>query len=94
MADKRYLLFDRQNGEITEVQFTNSDFQSISDVKNLRWAPSRYQAVIPENYIIQPLNAGELIERYNQGHLNGRLKEIASKLQEEDNPVLTLIKLK
>lgn len=92
--DRRQLLFDRESGEICEVQMVNSDFSSSADMKKLKWFPSRYQAVVPGNCIIHPLSAGELIELYNQGHLNGRLKEIASKLEEEDNPVLTLIRFK
>lgn len=94
VPDKQYFLYDRNSGEISEIQIINPDFRSSEDAKNLNWPPSRYQAVIPDNCIIQPLPATTLIELYNKEQLSGPLKEIASKLQEEDNPVLTLIKFK
>lgn len=54
-----------------------------------------------ENYISLPHNTGitskraeYLLQDYNDGKLEGKLKEIASKLKEDDNPVLILIKFK
>ena len=42
----------------------------------------------------QYLEAWELVKDYKAGRLKGELKEIASKLGEEDNPVIMLIKHK
>ena len=35
-----------------------------------------------------------LLEKYEKGELKGRLKEIASQLDIEDNPVLVLVRFK
>ena len=40
------------------------------------------------------LEAYQLVESYNKGELKGQLKEIASKLDEDSNPVIMLIKHK
>ena len=40
------------------------------------------------------LNAAELVEANSKGELKGRLQEIASQLDEEDNPVIMLVKRK
>lgn len=42
----------------------------------------------------QHLEAADLIQDYERGRLKGRLKEIASELNEESNPVIMLIKQK
>ena len=42
----------------------------------------------------QPLQAPDLVEAYQAGKLQGRLKEIAAGLDEEDNAVVMLIKYK
>ena len=40
------------------------------------------------------LESHSLVEDYKKGVLKGKLKDIASKLDEEDNPVIMLIKHK
>ena len=41
------------------------------------------------------LNASRLVEIYKKGQLkDGQLKEIASRLSEEDNPVIMLVRQK
>jgi hypothetical protein len=40
------------------------------------------------------LEAYKLVEDYKKGLLKGRLKEIAATLDEEDNPVIMMIKQK
>jgi hypothetical protein len=43
----------------------------------------------------QKIEAYQLVESYKKGEIkNGKLKEIASKLDEEDNPVIMLVKHK
>lgn len=48
----------------------------------------------PEFVIGQSLQAHELAEAYGKGRLKGKLKEIATTLDEESNPVIMLIKHK
>jgi hypothetical protein len=43
---------------------------------------------------IKRIDAYKLVESYNKGELKGKLKEIASTLKENDNPVLMIMKLK
>ena len=50
--------------------------------------------ITPENTILQYYPADVLKELLELGKLQGKLKEIASKLDEEDNPVLVLAKFK
>ena len=50
--------------------------------------------VLPNNTGIIAQRAEKLLKDYNDGKLEGELKEIASKLKEDDNPVLMLIKFK
>ena len=53
--------------------------------------------LIPVNHEIESrllLESFQLVEDYKKGILKGKLKEIASKLDEEDNPVIMLIKHK
>ena len=40
------------------------------------------------------LEAYQLVESYNKGELKGKLKEIASELDEDSNPVVMLVKHK
>ncbi|MDR1356214.1 MAG: 6-bladed beta-propeller, partial [Tannerellaceae bacterium] len=42
----------------------------------------------------QPIQSDQLVEDYENGKLKGRLKEIASTIDEESNPVIMLIKHK
>lgn len=49
---------------------------------------------LPHNTGLTPISAQYLLQDYNDGKLEGELKEIASKLKEDDNPVLMLIKFK
>lgn len=48
----------------------------------------------PRNTALCRITPERLLKDYNDGKLEGELKEIASKLKEDDNPVLMLIKFK
>ena len=49
---------------------------------------------LPRNTALCRITPERLLKNYNDGKLEGELKEIASKLKEDDNPVLMLIKFK
>jgi hypothetical protein len=54
-------------------------------------------ALSPVNHEIeswQPLEAYQLVESYKKGELKGKLKEIAAKLDADDNPVIMPIQHK
>jgi hypothetical protein len=40
------------------------------------------------------LEADDLVAAYENGHLKGKLKEVAEYLKEDDNPVIMLVKYK
>ncbi|MEG2856953.1 MAG: 6-bladed beta-propeller, partial [Bacteroides sp.] len=50
--------------------------------------------VLPRGYVLQAYPADFLMELNEAGKLKGKLKTIASKLSEEDNPVLMIAKFK
>ena len=50
--------------------------------------------ILPDNTVLQYYRSYELLELYEGGKLQGELKEIASKLSEEDNPIIMLAKFK
>jgi hypothetical protein len=82
------LVYDRQEKVIFEYVVYNDDYSGKKEV---------FMKSIPINGEIttwQPLEASKLVESYKKGELKGKLKEIAAKLDEEDNPVIMLIKHK
>ncbi|GHT60073.1 hypothetical protein AGMMS50239_08230 [Bacteroidia bacterium] len=85
------LIYDKKEEQTYQCVLYNDDY------------PSKKQAGIENstNFIntanataVVLFQAYELIEAYKQGNLNGQLKEIASKLTEDDNPVLMVAKFK
>jgi hypothetical protein len=86
------LVFDKRKGEISEQNFYNVDDLSKKTIafghllENIRAIDNnRYYLSIP---------ADQLKEAYENGELTGKLKEIASKITEDDNPVLMVVKFK
>ena len=81
------LAYDRQDNTIYSCILYNDDF---SNKKLFINSP-------PVNHEIatwQSLEAYQLVEALKKGDLKGRLKEIAATLDEEDNPVIMLVKHK
>ena len=48
----------------------------------------------PSCMAYETITADKLVEAYQEHKLQGQLEEIASKLDEEDNPVIMLVKRK
>lgn len=93
LPDRTYLQ-DRQTGACIQTKICDAN---ITDTKhrfssNLRMTANNH--TVPSNHILQIYPAYELIELNGDGKLKGELKEIASKLTEEDNPVIMLAKFK
>ena len=85
------LVYDKQKKAIFEYKVYNKDY---AEKKLISLKPLGAR---PENDGIaafQVLECYQLIESYRKGELKGRLKEIAAKLHEEDNPVIMLMKYK
>ena len=89
--DKTFLQ-DRYTGECTQIKLAD---KNITDKKyRFRHRASANLFCPPKGCIMQYYPAYRLIELYKEGKLQGELKEIASKLSEDDNPVLMLAKFK
>ena len=86
---RTYLMYDRQEKASFGYTIYNGDYSIKKEM---------YMTVTtPVNHEIEswyPLEAIELVESYKNGELKGKLKEIAATLNEEDNPVIMLIKHK
>lgn len=88
--DKRILLLDRYTGECNELRY--SDANGVTSDMNSRLLSNKY--TLPRNYGMLNYPADLLKELNDAGKLKGKLKEIASKLKEDDNPVLLIAKFK
>ena len=83
------LVFDKQENALFEPTVYNDDF--TTQIRVGMWSNS----VNHEIATFQIIEAYQLVDDYKEGRLkDGKLKEIASKLDEEDNPVIMLIKHK
>ena len=81
------LIYDKQEKSTYTYIIRNADFEGSNVAL---WESS----LSPEIASYRTLHAHELVEAYEQGKLKGRLKEIASTLDEEDNGVIMLLKQK
>ena len=85
-------LQDRRTGKCIQTKLVD---KNITDKKHrFRSRPSANGYTVPKHHIMQHYPAYVLIELLEEGKLQGELKEIASKLTEEDNPVIMLAKFK
>ncbi|MDR1408662.1 MAG: 6-bladed beta-propeller [Tannerella sp.] len=80
------LMYDRQKKAIFRYTVYNDDYSNKISV-NMKSA-----SVNDEIASWQNLEAHQLVAAREKGQLKGRLKEIAATLDEEDNPVIMLIK--
>ena len=98
--DPKQYLYDKRTGECVEVQFSNADGISAEDAAEHLTYQNRLSAnlyVMPDdmqNVAIQRMPAEFLVRQYESGKLKGRLKEIASRLKEDDNPVLMIARFR
>lgn len=83
------LMYDKEEKAIFQVTVCNDDYAEKRPVAMTAKSINR------EIEDATSLNASRLVEIYKKGQLkDGKLKEIASKLNEEDNPVIMLVKQK
>ena len=81
------LIYDKQEKSTYTYIIRNADFEGSNVAL---WESS----LNPEIASYRTLHAHELVEAYEKGKLKGKLKEIASTLDEEDNGVIMLLKQK
>lgn len=80
---------DYQTKNIYIPRFINKDFISKNEM-NLMRSPD----MLPPNCMYTLFSPDRLIERNISGKLTGKLKEIAMKLKEDDNPIIMLVNFK
>ena len=85
----KFLVYDKEAKSTYEYRLTNSDLPEKSPVPIIFAQLQNYPLVV-----CQTLEAPDLVEAYQAGKLQGHLKEIAAKLDEEDNAVIMLVKYK
>lgn len=85
------LIWNRKTNQVEKWEIYNSDM----DAAMLRYPLTRLNAFSDKNMGVAFYTAETLITLNNEGKLKGKLKEVASKLQdEEDNKILLIAKYK
>ena len=87
--DSKFFFLDRKSSSISEAKIQMSD---VVTKKDLSW--DCYGKDLHESGVTRTFKASTLIKLLKEQRLNGKLKEIASTLNEEDNPVLMMAKFK
>ena len=85
----RKLVYDQQTGKIFTYRLINQDYQPGKAEKL-----GQFFCDLPTGYAREKLAPTQLLQDYGAGKLQGKLKEVASRLNEEDNTVLMLVKFK
>lgn len=89
----KFYMIDKKENQIYRLNtyIKNLDYlDQVIDLDAYGLPDSDY----PANICVQCLYAYKLCEAYEKGKLSGKLKDIAAKLNEDDNPVLMIIKFK
>ena len=87
--DSELFLLDWKSSSISAVTIKMSDMIRRNEI---RW--DSYSKDLHESGVAHSFRASVLIKRLKEQRLNGKLKEIASTLKEDDNPVLMMAKFK
>ena len=92
--DPSRLWYDRKDNSLSQVAFINADIAPDATAKLVSNTLNACNHLLPGNCAIQRYPVAYLQALNEEGKLKGRLKEIASNLKEDDNPVLMLVKFK
>jgi len=85
---RTFMVYDRQEKDIFNYTVYNGDYT----IKKEEYMNARPISHDIESW--QPIEPFRLVEANKKGELKGKLKEIAEKLAEDDNPVIMLLKHK
>ena len=84
-------IFDKNLSKIFELEaIINKDY--IKGGETNLFGLNR--AEVPAGHCIKTIKAEKLYQDYKEGNLRGKLKEIAVNIQEDDNPILMIVKFK
>ena len=86
---RTFIMYDKQKKAFGGYTVYNGDYSIKKEIYMNMITPANHEI---ESWL--PLEASQLVEAYKNMELKGRLKEIAATLDEEDNPVIMLIKHK
>ena len=84
-----YLAYDKLDNTLFEYEVYNDDFLE-KKLFNFSWQVTTNDEIA----YMQTLESYQLVEAFKKGLLKGKLKEIAATLDEEDNPVIMIVKHK
>ncbi|MDL2281501.1 6-bladed beta-propeller [Parabacteroides sp. OttesenSCG-928-G06] len=84
-----YIAYDRQEKRFLGYTIYNGDYTTKKDIYMSRLRPVNHEIDSWSTF-----EAYQLVESYGKGELQGKLKEIAATLDEEDNVVVMLVKHK
>ena len=87
---RTFFMYDRQENAFFGYNVYNGDYSIKREIYMNRFRPINHEII--ESW--QALEADQLVEDYEKDILKGRLKEIATGLKEESNPVIMLVKHK
>lgn len=82
---------DLDKNEIFEPYFYNKDFHNCKSFNNIQSFSPKDAG---KNMGAKSINAHILVDALEKGELSGQLKQIASALHEDDNPVLMILRFK
>ena len=90
---KAYMM-DKKTNQIYYLKdyFKNKDYIGLKVHLDM-FGPS-VLADLPNNVCVQSLNITKLCEAYEAGKLKGKLKEVASRLKDDDNGIFAIYKIK
>lgn len=86
---RTFIMYDKQEKNFSRYSVYNGDYLIQKEVNMNTIRP-----LCHGNESWQLLDAPQLVDAYEKGQLQGKLKEIAAKLNEDSNPVIMLIKSK
>ena len=87
-GEEQDLVYDKQQKAVFHYTLYNRDY------KYQKYLSLKGKNINDEIVSVESLDAFDLIRDYKKGYLQGELKEIASKMTEEDNAVILLMKCK
>ena len=92
-------ILDRKTNEICRLELYDSLLDPELNIQSKRGIITAFpdnfdNSVKIENHAASRYQTSILVEKYKEGKLKGKLKEIASKLKEDDNNVVAIFKFK
>ena len=82
-------IFDKKLSQVYELEaLINKDYIKGGHINLF----GLNRAEVPADHCIRTIKAEKLYQDYKEGNLTGKLKEIAANLQEDDNPILMIVK--